>query len=159
MGADVPARALSGRYRLDSEGSAAIERAIERRAADFGWLTRAIARRRLRETNEPIRLLTLALDARFARITFDHEPPIAAPLDGTLVDWRDADGDAYQVSVRLDGDVMTQTLRAEDGERVNRYRIETGGACLRMDVSVRSPELKAPLEYSLCYLRVASVTT
>ena len=59
------------------------------------------------------------------------------------------------MSQRLTPGGLTQTFVGKDGERRNTYSLSEDGT-LRLEVTVRSSRLPAPLEYDLTYERVGA---
>ena len=79
-------------------------------------------------------------------------PPRSAPSNGTPIDWtRPADGEKLKLSMQWDGARLVETLKAEDGQRVNAYTLSPDGSTMTMNVTITSPRLPKPLTYKLAY--------
>jgi len=144
---------LNGRYAVDRVASADIRAAIEETIADMGFLRRPIARIRLRNTNPIGTAVSIEVTDERARITFDESPPMESLLDGTPVRWRREDGEEFDLETVGQGDALVQTLTTEQGSRTTRFQLSSDGFTLALVVSVSSPQLPRPLEYTLIYRR------
>ena len=147
------APSLAGDYLYVAEGSDDVNRAIETAVARMNFVTRPIARGRLRRTNIPYRTLQIAHTPTTISVHADQAAPVVAPASGQQIRWRREDGETFDVSTEWDGPALVQTFRAEDGQRVNRYTLAPGGDTLIMTVSVTSPRLARPLTSALRYAR------
>ncbi|HEX6939067.1 MAG TPA: hypothetical protein VF158_06615 [Longimicrobiales bacterium] len=148
-----PAAKLAGRYTLDAARSDAVEAAIEAATARMNFLTRRIARRRLKATNGVPAVIEIAFVADTVAVSFDGRAPVVAPVSGAAVAWTREDGETFAVSARFDGGALRQTFVAGDGVREDVYTLEPGGDTLRLHVTVSSDRLPAPVVYTLVYRR------
>ena len=146
---------LRGTYSLDRSASDDVDEAIEETVAKLSFFTRSFARERLRKLNQPYQTLTVGYTAQEVSITVDEAPPIRTPLNGTAVKWSQPDGDNFEVTAGWENGSIVQTFEAADGRRVNVYTLEPDGNTLRLDVTLISPQLAAPLRYKLLYKRNA----
>ena len=142
---------LDGSYVLASQGSGDINRAIESAIARMNFITRPIARGRLRRTNIPYERLNLAITPSQITTVVDGGKPVVTPSSGTFVKWRREDGETFDVSTRWQGESLSQTFRAEDGQRENVYTLGADGSTLTLAVTLTSPRLPGPVKYSLTY--------
>lgn len=144
---------LRGTYSLDRSASDDVDGAIEETVAQLSFFTRPFARERLRKLNRPYQRLTVGYTAQEVSITVDESPPIRTPLNGTAVKWSQPDGENFEVTAGWEDGSIVQTFEAEDGRRVNLYTLEPDGNMLRLNVTLISPQLAAPLKYKLLYKR------
>ena len=145
------ANAWLGSWTYAAQPSDVIERAIERGIDDMNFVTKPIARRRLRATNDPYS--TVELRVADNRVTTVLEGrAITSPADGSTIDWRREDGEVLQVSTALRNGTLVQTFTADDGSRENVYSVSADGR-LTIQVTIRSDRLPAPIVYRLLYDR------
>ena len=142
---------LEGSYVLVSPGRAEIDRAIETAIARMNFVTRPIARGRLRRTNVPYGRLRVSVSPSEIVTTADDGSPVVTPPSGTFVKWEREDGETFDVATRWQGDTLSQTFRADDGQRDNLYTLGPDGRTLTLAVTLSSPRLPNPLRYSLTY--------
>lgn len=151
--APPPPPGLAGSYSYVQESGDIVGDAIERGIRDMSFITKPIARRRLRNTNRPYRTITLLLSESEISTTYDGRAPIRSPADGTAVRWRREDGEMLDVSTSLRDGALTQTFTAEDGSRENAFILSPDGTGLTLQVTLRSERLPAPITYRLLYRR------
>jgi hypothetical protein len=85
-------------------------------------------------------------------VTIDGKTPRQAPANGSATDWTREDGEKLKLSMQWDGARLVETLKAEDGQRVNAYSIAPDGSMV-LQVTITSPRLPKPLTYRLAYKR------
>jgi hypothetical protein len=144
---------LDGDYQYVAEGSDDINRAIEQAIASMNFITRPVARSRLRKTNLPYRTLRISHTAAEVTTVPDSRDAVTSPADGSPIRWRREDGEMLTVTTRWEGESLRQTFVADDGQRVNLYSLEPDGRTLLMRVTVTSPRLPKPLTYAVRYAR------
>ena len=144
------AAGLSGLYKYAPEQSGDISQAIEQAVEKMNFIKRPIARGRLSRTNFPYQQVRIEIGASEAVVTYDTQAPIHMPLDGQSIKWKRADGETFDVSVKLEGGKLMQTYKAEDGMRVNSFIKDASGS-LHLQVEVSSPQLPQPVKYTLVY--------
>ena len=128
--------------------------AIERATSEMTFIIRPIARRRLAAGNRVFESIAVAREG--ANLVVDRDGNVvSSPADGSETEWTGSDGKTYRVSQRLTPGGFTQTFVGKDGERRNTYSLSEDGT-LRLEVTVRSSRLPAPLEYDLTYERVGA---
>jgi hypothetical protein len=145
---------LRGTFTLNREASDNVNQAIERAVARMNFVTRPIARGRLRRTNVPYERLVIDFDQQQVRVTRDQTAAIVTPASGTPIKWTREDGEVLDVSTAWENGRLEQTFRAEDGQRVNTYSLDASGR-LNLEVTITSPRLAAPLRYKLVYNRAS----
>ena len=146
------AGSIAGTYVLDRAASDNVDKAIATAVKDMNFVTRPIARGRLQKTNQPYQQVSIATAGANTVVTIDKLPSRQAPSDGTSIDWtRPADGEKLKLSMQWDGARLVETLKAEDGQRVNAYSLSPDGSALTMNVTITSPRLPKPLTYKIMY--------
>ena len=152
--AAAPPAAFVGSWRYATQSADVIERAIERGIDDMNFVTKPIARRRLRATND--RYSTVVVRNVGGEITTVLEGrPITSPADGRTIQWRREDGEVLAVSTAIRNGTLVQTFVAEDGSRENVYSVSGDGRILTLQVTIRSDRLPAPIVYQLVYDRAS----
>lgn len=155
-GADMSAAqtpSLVGTFVWDSAASDDVRKAINDGTHHMSFITKPFARKRLRATNVPYRRIVIALDSTHLSLQTDQRAPILIPQDGSPIEWTREDGEVLQVSLRWQGDTLHVTFRAGDGTRENRYALAPDGRTMHMHVTITSPRLPGPIEYTLAYRR------
>ena len=150
---------FTGHYTLDAGASDNIQQSIDRTIAPMNVIIRAIARRRLRETNDAYDSVTLDCAGDRISIQFEHAAPVVVPATGAVIKWTDEDGETFDVSAKLVGRSIEQVFAASDGVRTNRYTLSADGASLTMNVAVQAPRLPGPLTYKLVFRRSGPTQT
>jgi hypothetical protein len=130
-----------------------IGKAIEACTAEMSFITRPIARSRLKKLNPAYQKVAIARSGNDFTIQFDERTPIRVPADGQAVAWTREDGEKFMVSLKLAATELLQHYQGVDGERSNRFRVDATGKLLSLDVTVKSQKLPAPLVYTLSYSR------
>ncbi|HEX5726649.1 MAG TPA: hypothetical protein VFX98_14330 [Longimicrobiaceae bacterium] len=144
---------MKGTFALNRQASDNVHQAIERAVARLNFVTRPIARGRLRKTNVPYERVVIDFNTSQVRVTRDNLPAIVTPANGTPTPWTREDGERFDVSTEWENGRLEQTFRAEDGQRVNVFTISEDGRTLTMDVTITSPRLENPLRYKLVFDR------
>lgn len=152
-GAQQGGAALDGTYTLNRAASDDVNRAIEAAVSRMNFVTRPIARGRLRRTNQPYQRVVISHTNNQVSIVTDTRAPIRTPANGTPVKWRREDGEMFDVSTEWENGRLEQTFSAEDGRRVNVYSLSADGRTLTMEVTVTSPRLAQPLRYKMVFNR------
>jgi len=152
-GTALAAQQIEGTYTLVAQESDDVVQAINSATSRMNFLIRPVARSRLRGTNPAYQRVVIGREGNRIRIEMDDAPAVVAPRDGTPIRWRRADGEQLDVTVNAEPARVTQTFRAEDGERENLLVLSPDGRTLAMTVTIRSPQLPEPLTYTLRYRR------
>jgi hypothetical protein len=151
----APKSSLDGTYTLDEADSDNIDEAIDHAVGKLNFLTRHIARGRLKKLNPAYRKVTIASSPSELSVTADNQPTLRTPINGTSIAWQDPDGGKVNASMRLAGGHLVQTFTSADGRRVNDYTLSPDGRTLTMQVTEMSPRLTEPVKYKQVYRRVS----
>jgi hypothetical protein len=143
--------ALMGTWRLASAPD--LPGIIEQATAPMNFITRPIARARLKKTNAAYRQVVIARTPAEVTIQYDDRAAQHMPANGQPVPWVREDGEKFLISARLDREDLIQTYQAEDGERVNVFHVDPATGALSLGVTVKSPRLPKPVTYTLPYRR------
>jgi hypothetical protein len=146
---------VQGSYILDTRASDDVHKAIDEAVVEMSGLRRPFARLRLREVNQPPQRIDVAITDTEASITTDERDVIRTPTDGKPVAWKKDDGEEFTIRTTWDRRTLKRTFHAEDGERANTYEFTPDASTLTMRVVLTSPQLPAPLAYTLVYRRAA----
>jgi hypothetical protein len=161
LGSSTPAAAqesgLDGTYILDETDSDNINEVIEGAVGKLNFLTRDIARGRLKKLNPAYRQVAIAItsSANEISVTVDNQPPLRTSAKGAPVAWIDPDGRKVNASMQLAGRRLAQTFTSGDGRRVNDYALSSDGQTLTMRVTETSPRLSQTITYKQVYRRVS----
>jgi hypothetical protein len=136
----------------DEQSDVGVQKAIETAVADMNFLTRSIARSRLKKTNSLARRIAITRQAETVTVRFDERKPAEMPADGSVIKWTGEDGEQFDVFARVENARLVQTFKAEDGQRVNSFSTEDAQR-LTLEVQVTSPRLPKPLTYTVRYRR------
>jgi hypothetical protein len=147
--------ALEGTYTFVADSSTNIDEAIDAAVTDMNFIKRPIARSRLKKTNPIYRRVVISRTAQEIHVEFRAGAPVIAPADGTSVKWTRDDGEVFDVSAAWEASTLTQKFKAEDGERLNVFRLSPDGRTLTLDVTISSDQLPKPMTYSLVYRRAS----
>src|SRR5262249_29627147 len=125
LGSSTPAAAqkfgLDGTYILDESQSDNMNEVIEDAVGKLNFLTRDIARGRLKKLNPAYRQLPITSSPNEIPVPVDNQPPLRTPAKGAPVAWVAPDGEKVDASVQLAGRRFAQTFTSADGRRVNHY--------------------------------------
>jgi hypothetical protein len=158
LGSSTPAAAqkdsLNGTYTLDEADSDNISAVIEGAVGKLNFLTRPIARGRLKKINPAYRQVTIASSSNELSVAVDNQPALRTPANGTSVVWVGPDGGKVNVSMQLAGGHLVQIFKSADGRRVNDYTLSPDGRMLIMQVTETSPRLSQAIRYKQVYRRV-----
>lgn len=142
---------LDGTYILDQTGSDNIKDVIEDAVGKLSFVTRDIARERLKKLNPAYRQIAISSPPNEISVTADNQPPLRAPANGAPVAWIAPDGRKVNASMQLVGERLAQKFTSADGRRVNNYTLDPDGRTLTMHVTETSPQLSQPVTYRQVY--------
>jgi len=140
-------------YNVVPDQSDDIPAAIERAVQHMSFITRPIARHRLRKTNPLPQHLRLDYTPDTIVVRLGDNPPAALPRDGSAVAWRDIDGDKCRISLVLAGDTLVEHVVAHGGQGETRYVMRDSGQRVREDVRITSSHLPQPVVYSVTFAK------
>jgi hypothetical protein len=146
---------LDGTYILDETDSDNMNEVIEDAVGKLNFLTRDIARGRLKKLNPAYRQVAITSSPNEISVTVDNQPPLRTPAKGAPVAWVGPDGRKVNVSMQLAGQRLEQTFTSANGRRVNDYTLSSDGLTLTMQVTETSPRLPQGIKYKQVYRRVS----
>ena len=146
---------LDGTYILDATGSDNLNKVVEEAAGKQNFLTRDIARERLKKLNPAYRKVAISSSPNEISVAVDNEPALRTPAKGGPVAWVGPDGGKTDVSMQLGGRHLAQTFTSPEGRRVNDYTLSPDGRTLTMKVTETSPRLSQSITYIQIYRRVS----
>src|SRR4029077_8412434 len=146
---------LDGTYVLDETDSDNMNQVIEHAVGKLNFLTRDIARGRLKKLNPTYRQVAITSSSDEISVTGDTQPPLRTPAKGAPVAWVGPDGRKVTASMQLAGRRLAQTFTSADGRRVNDYTLSPDGRTLTMQVTETSPQLSQTITYKQVYRRVS----
>ena len=145
---------LDGTYILDETDSDNMNEVIEDAVGKLNFLTRDIARERLKKLNPAYRQIAISSPPNEISVTADNQPPLRTPANGAPVAWTAPDGRNVNASMQLVGGRLAQKFTSADGRRVNNYTLGPDGRTLTMQVTETSPQLSETITYRQVYIRV-----
>jgi predicted RNase H-like HicB family nuclease len=131
-----------------AEMRAQADQAIEEAVADRFFLVRSRAKQYLREPTEPCGELRIEVEGDEVGITCDDRVPAVSPIDGTQTDFVHEDGQRFGLVQGIERDRLVQEMGDSRGIRRKEFRLSPDGTELQVDVSIRSPRLDRPIEYT-----------
>jgi len=146
---------LDGTYVLDETDSDNMNEVIDDAVGRLNFLTRDIARGRLKKLNPTYRQVAITSSRDEISVTVDNQPPLRTPAKGAPVTWVGPDGKKVKASMQLAGRRLAQTFTSADGRRVNVYTLSPDGRTLTMQVTETSPRLSRVITYKQVYRRVS----
>jgi hypothetical protein len=146
---------LDGTYILDETDSDNMNEVIEDAVRKLNFLTRDIARARLKKLNPAYHQVAITSSPNEISVTVDKQPPLRTPAKGGPVAWVGPDGGKVNASVQLADGRLAQTFTSADGRRVNDYTLSPDGRTLTMQVTETSPKLFQTITYKQVYRRVS----
>lgn len=148
---------IAGRYQYvggESERQALLA-AIEDVVKEMIFLARPIARRRLRDSNQPSDELRLEVSATQITIVRPGRPTVAARRDGSTVVWQSPEGDEFKVKHRLGADGSLIQEFVGDGNRSsNVFKLASDGSLLTVHTTITADALPKVLRFQMTYRRV-----
>ena len=132
---------LDGTYILDQTDSDNINEVVATAVGKLNFLTRDVARGRLKKLNPAYRQVTITSSPNEISVTVDNQPTLRTPAKGEPVAWVGPDGGKVNASMQLADRRLEQTFTSADGRRVNDYTLSPDGRTLTMQVTETSPQL------------------
>ena len=146
---------LDGTYILDEIDSDNMNEVIEDAVGKLNFLTRDIARERLKKLNPVYRQVAISSSPTEISVVVDNQPALRTPAKGGPVAWVGPDGGKVDVSMQLLDRRLAQTFTSTEGRRVNDYTLSPDGRTLTMKVTETSPRLSQSITYKQVYRRVS----
>jgi hypothetical protein len=143
---------ISGSYFQDEERSDNYLQAIDSALPVRSLATRDLVRR-LRKAAAPGYAIRISIEAGRFSIKYDAKPAIVVWTSGEPIEWTLEDGQVFDVSARADGDAISLTFRAADGERTTVYRSD--GQQLVTETTITGPLISTPIRYRVVYNRAS----
>lgn len=136
---------------LDSH-RAKIEKGIEGAVEDMSFITRPIARGRLKDSNQVFKTITFDVNGSKIGIKQGDRPMITME-DGKPTRWERSDGEVFTVTHKKDEHAITQVFKAEDGVKTLTYVFSKDLSKMSVSIELKSPKLGGPMKYTLQYER------
>ncbi len=150
-GVSAQGAAAPGAYAYVLSASDDIHAAIDHAVEHMSFISRPIARRRLRATNPVPAHLRIEAGADTVVLFVGEEEPARLPRDGGETTWHNLEGNECRVSMRLAGDTLVEHVVAHGGE--SERRLSLADSTARIDVRITSPHLPLPVVYSVTFAR------
>ena len=131
--------------------TAKIKQGIEAAVEDMSFITRPIARSRLKNSNEAFTTMTFKHVGHKLSIQHGDRKPVVSKDDGSRTKWTREDGETFVVTQKVSPNKIVQVFYAEDGTKTLTYNFSDGFSKLTVHVTLESPKLAAPMKYTLTY--------
>jgi hypothetical protein len=132
----------------------AVAAAVEKAISAMSFLAKPLARQGLRQPAEIRDSYTLFFDGMGnLRITTPGFPVEFGPLDGKPFTSQSKSGDKSQVTQSFLEGVLVQRGHTDEGSGVTEFRLADEGATLFVHRVMQSPQLSAPVDFTLTYRR------
>lgn len=155
--AGATAPRIAGRYQYigGQRERQALADAIEEVVKEMIFLARPIARRRLRDSNQPSDELRLEFSPTNITIVRPGRPTVAARRDGSTVVWKSPEGDEFKVKHRLGADgSLIQEFIGDGNRSENIFKLADGGSLLTVQTTISADPLPKVLRFQMTYRRV-----
>jgi len=147
---------LQGTFALEPGADPIVIKAITDGTARMNFIKRPIARSRLKKTNlPPYQTVKFEYPPSEISIQMDTRKPILTPADGKSIKWTREDGEVFDVTTVWEQANLKETFTAGDGSRENLFEPGADGQTMVMQVTIRSPQLPAPIVYRLNFRKKA----
>jgi hypothetical protein len=128
--------------------------AVEKAIAGMGFLAKPMARQSIRQRAEVRDSYTLAFDGLGnLRLTSPGFPVEFGPVDGKPFPLETKTGDKAQLSQSFVDGVLVQKATTDEGSGTTEFRLADQGATLLVHRVMQSPQLSAPVDFTLTYRR------
>jgi hypothetical protein len=131
---------------------AKIDKGIEGAVEDMSFITRPIARSRLKDSNQIFSTLQFNVKGDKIAIAQGDRGWITM-TDGKPTKWEREDGETFTVTHSKDAHSITQKFKAEDGLKTLTYVFSKDLSKMSVSIELKSPKLGAPMKYTLQYAR------
>jgi hypothetical protein len=129
-----------------------LEEAIERAIEDMFGPIKGLARRRLRETQEPRSSFTISVDGDIVSVGLPGPKLLKGRVDGPSFKFKGADGISRDTHIRQRGRSLVVTIKGNKDKTVFTYRLGKDG-WLTMKTKIEHVRMPAPLAFRLTYKR------
>ncbi len=116
------------------------------------FLERSWAQYRLTSVNPLYEKLVIAKEGDGLTMQMDARPALHLSLT-KATPWTREDKETFQVTMKIEGKKMTQTIQGKDGKRVNTFTLGPDGKTLRMAVEVTSHKLQHAVKYEILFTK------
>jgi hypothetical protein len=149
LAAPLAAQSFAGDWHLATAPD--VPAIIEAATAPMNFVTRPIARGKLKKTNPVYQRIRISRTPTEFVLQYDDRAPQHMPADGHAVAWTREDKEVFQISARVDKEDLIQHYQAEDGERTNVFHLDPATHLLTMEVTIKSKRLPGPVVYKITY--------
>ncbi len=141
-------------YAGDASERAAIDSAVEYGIEDFNFITRPIARGRLRDTTRPYASLRFSFENGRIEVAAPGYHTFSTPDDGTAASWVNLEGDTTSLTQRIAApNRIVQAISTDQGGRNNVLILSPDNRTLTVRSTVHSPRLTHSIVFTLTYRR------
>ncbi len=116
------------------------------------FLERSWAQYRLTSVNPLYEKLVIGNEGDGLSMQMDNRPALHLSLKQATA-WTREDKETFQVTTKIEGKKLVQTIQGKDGKRVNTFTLGPDGRTLRMAVEVTSHRLGHPVKYEILFTK------
>ena len=128
-----------------------IDEAIDNATRDLGMVPRSVARKRLRESTQPLPRFQVYFESDHVLLRFG-EREFDLVVDGPPVRMRGLSGDSVRASAHIEGHDLVQTLQGDRGTRYLEYLFHQDGS-VSLRTRIESKHLPHHVSFTLRYQR------
>ncbi len=147
-----PAVDWDGEWSLLGSKSDNLEQRIDEHVKDMNFALRLFWKKKLQNACKAYDHLDILMGDSFS-VTLGKERPVDTPADGTVVDWKNREDDAFKASLTQDGPTLIQTLKGDGYTLQYVYSMRPDGGTLALQVTYSHPKLDNPFSYKLVFKR------
>ncbi|MGC8493845.1 MAG: hypothetical protein ACP5SH_19145 [Syntrophobacteraceae bacterium] len=142
---------IQGVFYLVPQKSANVTRIEDSVLSKMNALIRPFAIQKLNRAAEVHNKLSIVLSGKYIRVVAGNDVLPITNTDGTLVMYRNREGDLVSLQTHLQGNTLEQTFSTNNGSRTNYCKLSNDGTTLKMHVIIRSEYFDRPMVYTLVY--------
>lgn len=141
-----------GEWSLVGAKSDNLEQRIDEHVKDMNFALRIFWKKKLQNACKAWDHLDILMGDSFS-VTLGKERPVDTPADGTVVDWKNRDDEAFKASLTQDGPTLIQTLQGDGYTLQYVYSMRPDGRTLAVQVTYTHPKLDNAFSYKLVFKR------
>jgi hypothetical protein len=144
---------LHGTFFLVPQKSDNVANIEESVVAKMNWFVRPFARNKITKVARVHKRVSIALsNSEICIVADDHTFP-PTPTDGTVLMYRNREGETIGLRASWDGNKLEQTFLTDKGSRTNLCVLSQDGNTLEMHVVITSCYFDEPMKYTLVYCK------
>lgn len=142
---------IQGAFYLVPQKSDNVTRIEDSVLSKMNALIRPFAIQKLNRAAKVHNKLLIVLSGKYISVIAGNDVLPTATTDGTLVMYRNREGDLVSLQTHLQGNTLEQTFSTDKGSRTNYCKLSNDGKTLKVHVIIRSDYFDRPMAYTLVY--------